>query len=148
MLRASHCNVRINQQDAQILTNNLYFSLFCSTCFGRAIRPSSGAPSGKLYHAFGPSYNHVAVRLAFANVPNAWYSLPDGVPDERRISSTPVTCRTKQRKINIICKNLCILLVHLHNRVRLYLLSTYFIYYVTSLFNFFLNTSLFLFIQK
>ena len=43
----------MNQQDAKLLTNNLYFSLFCSTCFGRTIRPSSGAPSSKLYHAFG-----------------------------------------------------------------------------------------------
>ena len=43
----------MNQQDAQLLTNNLYFSLFCYTCFGRTIRPSSGAPSSKLYHAFG-----------------------------------------------------------------------------------------------
>ena len=43
----------MNQQDAQLLTNNLYFSLFCSTCFGRTIRPSSGAPSSKLHHAFG-----------------------------------------------------------------------------------------------
>ena len=45
--------VQMNQQDAQLLTNNLYFSLFYSTCFGRTIGPSSGAPSSKLYHAFG-----------------------------------------------------------------------------------------------
>ena len=53
MYRASYCNVYMNQQDAQLLTNNLYSSLFCCTCFGRTIRPSSGAPSSKLYHAFG-----------------------------------------------------------------------------------------------
>ena len=51
---ASYCDGQMNQQDEQILTYNLYllFSL-CSTCFGRTIRPSSGAPSSKLYHAFG-----------------------------------------------------------------------------------------------
>ena len=42
----------MNQQDAQLLANNLYFSLFCSTCLGRTIRPSSGAPSSKLCHVF------------------------------------------------------------------------------------------------
>ena len=47
------CTVYMNQQDAQLLTNNLYFSLFCSTCSGRTIRPSSAAPSSELYHAFG-----------------------------------------------------------------------------------------------
>ena len=54
----------MNQQDAQLLTNNLYFPLFYSTC---------------------PSYSHVAVRLACAIVPNAWYSLLDGAPDDGRI---------------------------------------------------------------
>ena len=29
------------------------FFLFCSTCFGRTIRPSSGALSSRLYHAVG-----------------------------------------------------------------------------------------------
>ena len=53
MYRASYCNVWINQQDAQILINDIYFSLFGSTCFGRTTRPSSGTPSGKLHHAFG-----------------------------------------------------------------------------------------------
>ena len=28
------------------------------------------------------SYNHVAVRLACTNVPNVWYSLLDGAPDD------------------------------------------------------------------
>ena len=32
-----------------------------------------------------PSYNHAAVRLAGTNVPNAWYSLLDGAPDDGRI---------------------------------------------------------------
>ena len=53
MHRASYWNVQINQQDAQILRNYLYFSLFGSTCFGTITCPSSGAPSSKLYHAFG-----------------------------------------------------------------------------------------------
>ena len=43
----------MNQRDAQILINDLYFSLFCATCFGRTICPSAGAPYSKLYHAFG-----------------------------------------------------------------------------------------------
>ena len=44
----------MNQQDAQILTNNLYFTVFnCSTSFGRSIFPSSGALSSKLYHTVG-----------------------------------------------------------------------------------------------
>ena len=33
----------------------------------------------------GPSYNHVAATLACANVPNTWYSLLDGAPDDGRI---------------------------------------------------------------
>ena len=33
---------------------SLFFFIFhCSTCFGRTICPSSGAPSNKLYNAFG-----------------------------------------------------------------------------------------------
>ena len=53
LYRASCCNVQMNQQAAPLLTSNLYFSLFCSTCFERTNRSSSGAPSSKLYHAFG-----------------------------------------------------------------------------------------------
>ena len=64
----------MNQQDAQILTNNLYFTVFTySTCFGRTTRPPSGALSSKLYHTVGTfvqmclaatsSYDHVAARL-------------------------------------------------------------------------------------
>ena len=30
-------------------------------------------------------YNHLAVRHACTNVPNAWYSLLDGAPDDERL---------------------------------------------------------------
>ena len=34
MYRAPYCNVLINQRDAALLMNDLYFPLFGSTCFG------------------------------------------------------------------------------------------------------------------
>ena len=37
MYRASYCNVYINIRDAQIIVNNLYFSLNGSTCFGLSL---------------------------------------------------------------------------------------------------------------
>ena len=37
MYRASYYNVCINQRDAQILVNSLYFSLDGSTCFGLSL---------------------------------------------------------------------------------------------------------------
>ena len=65
----------MNQQDAQIRTNNLYFTVSaCSTCFGRTTRPSSGALPSKLYHS---SYS--------TNVPTLWYSLLGSAPDDGRV---------------------------------------------------------------
>ena len=66
-------------------TDSYKWSLFFNVLlymFRTIACPSSGAPSSKLYHAFGtllrgcrkyssPSYNHVAARLACTNVPNA-----------------------------------------------------------------------------
>ena len=69
MYRASYCNVWMNQQDAQLLTNNLYFSYF-------ALHVSDVLSVHHQEHhlvncIMSPSYNHVAARLACTNVPNA-----------------------------------------------------------------------------
>ena len=53
MYRASYCNVYINQRDAQILVNNLYFFVNGFYMFRTIISPSSGATFTKLYSAIG-----------------------------------------------------------------------------------------------
>ena len=55
MCRASYCNVYINQRDAQILVNNLYFLVKWLYTFRTIISPSSGAIFNKLYSAIGTS---------------------------------------------------------------------------------------------
>ena len=55
------CNVYINQQDAQILVNNLYFFVKWLYMFQTIISPSSRATFNKLYSAIG---TFVPVRLA------------------------------------------------------------------------------------
>ena len=47
------CSVYINQRDAQILVNNLYFFLNWLYMFWTIISPSSGATFNKLYSAIG-----------------------------------------------------------------------------------------------
>ena len=49
MYRASYCNVYINQRDAQILVNSVYFFVKWLYMFGTIIIPSSGATFNKLY---------------------------------------------------------------------------------------------------
>ena len=64
----------MNQQDAKILTNNLYYTaVTCSTCFGRNTRPSSGALFSELYHAVG---TFVQASLAATS---------DSTPDDGRV---------------------------------------------------------------
>ena len=76
MHRASYCNGQLNQQDAQIFTYNLYLLfLLCSTCFGRTIRPPSGASSSELYHAFG---TFVQASLAATWMQEGLQSLTEG----------------------------------------------------------------------
>ena len=53
MYRASYCNVYINQRDAQILVNNLYFFIKWLYMFRAIISPSSGTTFNKLYSATG-----------------------------------------------------------------------------------------------
>ena len=53
MYRASYCNACINQRDAQILVNNLYFFVKLLYMFRSIISPSSGATFNKLYSAIG-----------------------------------------------------------------------------------------------
>ena len=61
--------------------------MFCSTCFGGTICPSSRAQSSNCYVVVEITfYNHVAVRLACTNIPNDWYSLVDtALDDEQRV---------------------------------------------------------------
>ena len=88
MYHASYCNVCINQQNAQILVNNLCFSVNRLYMFRAIISSSSGATFNKLYSAIGtfvpvslaavwtgPSYTHTAARCTSTNVPTALYSL-------------------------------------------------------------------------
>ena len=49
MYRASYCNVYINQRDAQILVNILYFFVNWLYMFRTIISPLSGAIFNKLY---------------------------------------------------------------------------------------------------
>ena len=49
MCRASYCNVYINQRDAQILVNKLYFFVKWLYMYLTTISPSSGATFIKLY---------------------------------------------------------------------------------------------------
>ena len=103
----------------------IFHCFTCSTCFGRTTRPSSGALCSELYHAFRTfvqaslaatrlPYNHVAARLACTNVPTAWYSSLHNAPDDGRVVRPKHVEQTKEWKIKIIYKNLCILLVYLH----------------------------------
>ena len=75
MHRASYCSVYINQRDAQILTNNIYFSLFGSTCFGLSpVHHQEHHLVNCITHWYilaGESscYVAVAARLACTNVP-------------------------------------------------------------------------------
>ena len=60
MYRASYYNVWINQRDAQILVNSLYFFVKWLYMFRTIISPSSGATFNKMYSAIGT----MPVRLA------------------------------------------------------------------------------------
>ena len=51
--RASYCNVYINQRDAEIHVNSLYFFVKWLYMFRTVISPSSGATFNKLYSAIG-----------------------------------------------------------------------------------------------
>ena len=51
-----HLNVYINQRDAQILVNNLYFFVKWLYMFRTIIAPSSGATFNTLYSAIGTAY--------------------------------------------------------------------------------------------
>ena len=53
MYRASYCNVYINQRDAQVLVNSLYFIVKWLYMFRTIISPSLGATFNKLYSAIG-----------------------------------------------------------------------------------------------
>ena len=64
-----------------------------------------------------PSYNHVAIRLACTNVPNALYSLLDAASDDGRVVRPK---HVEKLKIKFICKNLCILLVYLRIPSKVY----------------------------
>ena len=64
MYRASCCSVYINQRDAQILVNSLYFFVNWLYMFRTIISPSSGA------------------RRTGANVPIALYNLFSVGPDD------------------------------------------------------------------
>ena len=57
MYPASYCNVYINQRDAQILVNSLYFFVKWLYMFRTIINPTSGATFNKLYSATG-TYRH------------------------------------------------------------------------------------------
>ena len=72
MYRASYCNAYINQRDAQILVNSLYFFVKRLYMFRTIISPSSGATFNKLYSAI-VTYRHVPVAL---------YSLLNVAPDD------------------------------------------------------------------
>ena len=56
------------------------------------------------------------VPTACTIVPTAWYSLLDSAPDDGRVIRPKHVEQVKNSEIKkIICKKLCILLVHLHN---------------------------------
>ena len=52
-MKGMHCNVYINQKDAQILVNTLYFFVKWLYMFWTIISPSSRATFSKLYSAIG-----------------------------------------------------------------------------------------------
>ena len=62
----------INQGDAQILVNNLYFSLIGSTCFGPLL----------VHHVILVPERLTAARRTGTNVPIALYSLLNVAPDD------------------------------------------------------------------
>ena len=117
MHRASYCNVYINQRDAQILVNNLYFFVKWLYMFRTIISPSSGATFNKLYTAIG------TIR---AGTSGCYIQQPD-VPARTNCTVQLIKCcswwwtndspkhvEPINEKIKIIYKNLCISLVYIH----------------------------------
>ena len=102
----------INQQDAQILMNNLYFFVNWLYMFQTIISPSSGATFNRLYSASGtyryvwqhpdvPVCTNCAVQLIKCC---SWWWTNDSLKYVEPVNE----------KINIIHKNLCISLVYIH----------------------------------
>ena len=91
MYRASYCDAYINQRDAQILVNGLYFfSLNGSACFGLSLIHHEGVPA-RMYQ----------------------YSLLNVVPDDGLMIARNMQSHL-MKKIKTVRKNLCISLVYIH----------------------------------
>ena len=121
MYRASYYNVYINQRDAQILVNNLYFFVKWLYMFRTIISPSPGATFKKLYSAIGTFVPvpyvwllYTAVRLGYLHectnctvqlikCCSWWWT-----------NYSPKHVQPFNEKIKIIHKNLCISFVYTH----------------------------------
>ena len=105
-------SVYINQRDAHILVNNIYFFVKWRYMFWAIISPSSGATFNKLYSAIGicryvwlqpdlPAYTNCTVQLIKCC---SWWWTND----------SPKHVAPFNKKIKIIHKNMCISLVYMH----------------------------------
>jgi hypothetical protein len=121
MYRASYCNVYINQRDAQILVNGLYFFVKWLYVFRNIISPSSGATFNKLYSEIGTcrylwllyGYSHTTPRrmvpaytnctVQFIKCFSWWWT-----------NYSPKRVEPLNEKLKTIHKNLCISLVYVH----------------------------------
>ena len=81
MHRASYYNVYINQRDAQILVDSLYFFVKCSTCFGLSLvhhqEQNLISCTEQLVHT-----STSGCSKTYWCVPIALYSLLNFVPDD------------------------------------------------------------------
>jgi hypothetical protein len=121
MYRASYCNVYINQRDAQILVNSLYFFVKWLYMFRTIISPSSGTSFNKLYTAIGTyvpvwiyPYGHIRAGMDIS-IPALCTN--DTVQIIKWCSwwwtnDSPKHVEPFNEKIKTIHKNLCISLVY------------------------------------
>ena len=103
MYCASYCNVYINQRDAQILVNNLYFFVIGSTYFGLSLVYHQ--EQSFLYPYSSQTYRHECTNCIVQLIKcRSWWWTNDSLKHVEPING----------KIKIIHKNLCVLLVYIH----------------------------------
>ena len=130
MYHASYCNVYINQWDAQILVNNLYFFVKWLYMFRTIISPSSRASFNKLYSAIG---TFMPVHLTAVWIQQGLYPHSSQTYQHECTNCTvqlikccpwwwtndsPKYVEPINKKIKIIHKNLCSSLVYIHIAIR------------------------------
>jgi hypothetical protein len=102
-------SVYINQRDAQILVNSLYFLVKWLYTFRTIISPSSGVTFNKLYNAIGvyssQTYRHKCTNCTVQLIKcYSWWWTDD----------SPKHVEPFNEKIKIIHNNLCISLIYVH----------------------------------